>query len=128
MKDLRYHLAELCGIIRNCDFRFVGNVAPLPSDVMWQWHDLVRDLINLARTDDDDVRLTVKLTQPPCLFSVSVSADNGNLGKHPDEYPTEIRMKWNKLGIVSSDVHTYVTDEPSSGIMIDAPGDSVPGN
>ena len=71
MKDLYHHLSVLCGITRNCDFRFVGNVALLPSDTVRKWHDLVRDLINYARTDNKDVLLTAQLLQAPCLFSVS---------------------------------------------------------
>lgn len=121
MKDLYYHLARLCGITRNCEFYFVGNVAPLPSATMWAWYDLVCDLINHACADDEDVQLTVKLTQPPCSFSVSVSADNDSLGRCLDEYPAEILTKLRKLGIASRNVHTYKKEDGGSGITIDAP-------
>ena len=69
MKDLRYYLAELCGITLHCDFRFTGSAAPLPSATMWQWYDLACALINHARAANEDARLTVQLLQAPCLFS-----------------------------------------------------------
>lgn len=121
MKDLYDYLARLCGITRNCEFRFVGNAALLQSDTMWAWYGLVCDLINYARADDEDVRLIVKLMQPPCLFSVSVSADNDSLNKHLDEYPAEILTKLGKLDIANGRVYTYKKEDGGSGITIDAP-------
>lgn len=117
MKTLRYYLTELCGITLYCDFRFIGSAAPLPEKMMWKWYDLVCDLINYARTDNKDVPLTVQLLQAPCLFSVSVYADNDSFGKYLDEYPTHILVKLGKLGIVSSDVNTH-NSVGGSGIMI----------
>lgn len=76
MKGLRYYLAELCDITRNWDFRFIGYVAPLPAKTMWQWYDLVCDLINYARILGKYVQLKLELMQAPSLFSfVSVSGN-----------------------------------------------------
>lgn len=117
MHDLRHYLSELCGITQCCDFRFMGSAAPLPAKTMWQWYDLVCDLINHARTDNKDVPLKIQLAQAPCLFSLAVYADNNHFGKYPDEYPAHILMKLGKLGLASSDIEIH-TWENGSGIMI----------
>lgn len=121
MEDLYYHLARLCGLTRNCEFRFVGKIVLLPSATVWAWYDLVCALINYAHAEDEDVRLIVKLTQPPCLLSVSVYADNDSLNKHLDEYPAEILTKLGKLDIANGRVYTYKKEDGGSGITIDAP-------
>lgn len=121
MKDLYYYLARLCSLTRNCEFRFVGKIVPLPSDTVWAWYNLVCDLINHARANDEDVRLIVKLTQPPCLFSVSVYADNDSLNRPLDEYPAEILTKLGKLDIANGRIYTYKKEDGGSGITIDAP-------
>ena len=120
MKDLRYYLAELCGITLHCDFRFTGSAAPLPSATMWQWYDLACALINHARAANEDARLTVQLLQAPCLFSLSVYADNDSFRKYLDEYPTDILMKRAELDITRSDIqiHGNGDGEGGSGIAM----------
>lgn len=117
MHDLRHYLSEMCGVTLCCDFRFIGSAAPLPAKTMWQWYDLVCDLINHARTGNKYVPVKILLAQAPCLFSVSVCADNGSFGKYLDEYPAHILMKLGKLGLASGDIQIH-TWENGSGIMI----------